>query len=696
MSKVSVIIPVYNTGKYLRECIESVICQTLQDIEILLINDGSTDNSGEICDEYTKKDLRIKVFHQTNLGVSAARNNGIDNAEGEYLYFLDSDDMIGENFLEFAYNVAKANDSDLTVCDDRNYLFRQRKDLIVTATYGTFVKNEFLKLHSDIRFPVGIQPAEDGVFSHKIFLLTDKISFCNNEYFYRQYPEQNSRNTRRKPEIILAQLPEIFSVMEEFYDRHNLWDTHYYSITKFLENESFLIRENFDGWSLKEKIKIYNFAIKFFKKYLKKRLSKSQLFKLNYEFRKLLFSINGYTYEFNRLLHRTPFIQNNYLAYRFLKDKFKTSLDKKIYKLMRQKARIKIVYPSEQKFLKNFFDNIDENKVLVVEMNDCHNEVIPGYLKYLTELGYKCDVLIVSKIYQDNVFFNIPKNLYENLYNARYFIIQKILQSPKVKKYKKIFITSNYIYTPEFTLTEFKNLQGNNNILFVEHNIKYISTSNIDKYKYICLNNFTRKELENHIVNPHYFGDITITQKNENITKFLIVGRVKNSRQNYSLITDTINKLKAKNIFNYKITLVGFNWGGEIDGYLLSETNLEYKGRLNFKDMYKEVEQADFFLTLFDDSNPKHAEYKTSVTSGQIQLIYGFSKPTLIQKSFAPYYGFNENNAILYESNDSFTDAIEKCIKMPQSEYQIIQNNLKTYTASLYQKSLNNLKGLIE
>ena len=182
MSKVSVIIPVYNTDKYLRECIESVISQTLQDIEILLINDGSTDNSGEICDEYAKKDLRIKVFHQTNLGVSAARNNGIDNAEGEYLYFLDSDDMIGENFLEFAYNVAKANDSDLTVCDDRNYLFRQRKDLIVTATYGTFVKNEFLKLHSDIRFPVGIQPAEDGVFSHKIFLLTDKISFCNNVY----------------------------------------------------------------------------------------------------------------------------------------------------------------------------------------------------------------------------------------------------------------------------------------------------------------------------------------------------------------------------------------------------------------------------------------------------------------------------------------------------------------------------------
>ena len=98
--KISVIIPVYNTEKYLHRCIDSVLVQTFTDWEMLLIDDGSTDDSAIICDEYAAKDERIRVFHKENGGVSSARNLGLDHAQGEWITFVDSDDYIEENFLK--------------------------------------------------------------------------------------------------------------------------------------------------------------------------------------------------------------------------------------------------------------------------------------------------------------------------------------------------------------------------------------------------------------------------------------------------------------------------------------------------------------------------------------------------------------------------------------------------------------------
>ena len=99
MYKISVIIPVYNVENYLKRCLNSVLNQTLKDIEIICVNDGSTDDSAQICEEYALKDERFSVFHQENKGVSAARNKGLSLAEGEYICFIDSDDSIKENYL---------------------------------------------------------------------------------------------------------------------------------------------------------------------------------------------------------------------------------------------------------------------------------------------------------------------------------------------------------------------------------------------------------------------------------------------------------------------------------------------------------------------------------------------------------------------------------------------------------------------
>ena len=110
---VSIIVPVYNAERYLHRCIDSVLAQTYTNFELLLINDGSKDNSGEICDKYAVKDSRIRVFHKENGGVSSARNMGIDEAKGEWLSFIDSDDWIEPTMYEKMLQELIGNNADI-------------------------------------------------------------------------------------------------------------------------------------------------------------------------------------------------------------------------------------------------------------------------------------------------------------------------------------------------------------------------------------------------------------------------------------------------------------------------------------------------------------------------------------------------------------------------------------------------------
>ena len=115
MPKISVIVPVYNVEKYLHECVDSILAQTFTDFELILVNDGSKDNSGTICDEYAGKDKRITVIHQKNQGQAAARNNAITIAKGEWIHFVDSDDLIHPQMLEILYSAVDEN-TQISMC----------------------------------------------------------------------------------------------------------------------------------------------------------------------------------------------------------------------------------------------------------------------------------------------------------------------------------------------------------------------------------------------------------------------------------------------------------------------------------------------------------------------------------------------------------------------------------------------------
>ena len=141
--KISVIVPVYNAEKYLRRCIDSILAQTFTDFELLLIDDGSKDKSGEICDEYARKDNRVRVFHKENGGVSSARNLGLDNAQGEWICFCDADDWVDDNWL---YNYSICLNYDIIVQGfyvHRDNETRHKKLSSITNLY--FEKEKFFE-----------------------------------------------------------------------------------------------------------------------------------------------------------------------------------------------------------------------------------------------------------------------------------------------------------------------------------------------------------------------------------------------------------------------------------------------------------------------------------------------------------------------------------------------------------------------
>ncbi len=176
MPELSIIVPVYKVEPYLPKCIDSILAQTFTDFELILIDDGSPDRCGEICDEYAAKDSRIVVIHQENKGVSAARNAGLDIAKGEYIGFVDSDDWIEKTMYKRLISIMQADDTDIAICG-----CKQRKES------GEFLYNDFFNEGSYnhdqlLRAMISIPNPIGGVLWNKLFKrrIIGSLRFCEN------------------------------------------------------------------------------------------------------------------------------------------------------------------------------------------------------------------------------------------------------------------------------------------------------------------------------------------------------------------------------------------------------------------------------------------------------------------------------------------------------------------------------------
>ncbi len=229
--KISVIVPVYNVEKYIHRCIDSILSQSFIDFELILVDDGSPDNCGKICDEYAQKDCRVRVFHKPNGGVSSARNLGLDNTKGKWITFIDSDDYIEIDYLEELVLFERDDKTDFVVTLNTIRKYTQCKSLTLQyseynqlfSLYG-LDKNGYVigKLYKtdiiqklQLRFNTNVHLGEDVMFALKYLMHTNSIViFSSDKYIYDKSRPDSLTKVSNSYDTELAGYHEIVRIVD--------------------------------------------------------------------------------------------------------------------------------------------------------------------------------------------------------------------------------------------------------------------------------------------------------------------------------------------------------------------------------------------------------------------------------------------------------------------------------------------------
>ena len=267
---ISIVVPIYNVEQYLKRCVDTIINQTYKNIEIILVDDGATDNSGKICDEYIQKDNRIKVIHKENGGLSDARNVGLENANGKYIAFIDSDDYISKDFIQKLYKFCIENGCEIAQCSyqrvyDNSSISENTNAEIVTTIMNrneailkmfasknseyTVAWNKLYKtslFNSGIRYPKGMLH-EDEATTYKLFYEAKKIVVTNEELYYyliRENSITNKKYTLKRLDFI----QELEEQLEFFKSRNEneLYIETYYRYARGLIQAYFRCKRNIE------------------------------------------------------------------------------------------------------------------------------------------------------------------------------------------------------------------------------------------------------------------------------------------------------------------------------------------------------------------------------------------------------------------------------------------------------------------
>lgn len=241
---ISIIVPIYKSEKYLSLCLDSLLAQTYQNLQIILVDDGSPDGSPNICDLYAKKDKRIQIIHQSNLGISAARNAGLDIATGDYIGFVDSDDWVEPEMFEALISLAKKYNTQIAMCgykvdtekrfiDEKGqegvyHTFDALEHIIKLGEFNGYLWNKLFdaSLFRGLRFESNISYCEDLLICVQCFMHVDTISFSTYPY-YHYCPNENSLTKKltkatltafqAREKIISLLPPELSSIEKAYY-----------------------------------------------------------------------------------------------------------------------------------------------------------------------------------------------------------------------------------------------------------------------------------------------------------------------------------------------------------------------------------------------------------------------------------------------------------------------------------------------
>jgi len=682
--KISVIIPVYNSEKYIEQCLFSVLNQTLNEIEVICVNNGSDDNSLNILKKFSDKDKRMDIINQEKQKMSIACNNGIKHANGEYTIFLNSNDWLDVKTLEIFYLNAVENDSDIvffkTQCFNdeekritnwdyyktpeienmykkkiiNNKIIEKNLFKISTNVYDKFYKTSLLK-NIKAKFYKN-DNLTNNCFNYKVFLNTSKVSLVEKELYFHRI-DKNLDLDYNKDSIGLnyTKTIEKANQMISIFKNNNAYHKH---LKELLNYKIEKIRKSYYKISKKHKDEYFN-------------LIKKDFIKINGDTttnNEYIENLNKKNLEFYLKITDSELkdVKNNYIK--------KTDLSS-----------------SQQR----------RKKALIIEPNNFHGEVITTYAKYFIDLNYDLDIIMMKKNHEME-----PLERYNSdrihIHSISHEKLTEFLSSPhNLQTYDIILFTSHkdYNYTDEIdNMSVFKifpvlNIPKiKNKTIAIEHN--FIMTKHLEE----LLNNnhiLTLSNLgyEDIVVTNVYYGDVEVTNKNIDKTVFIMVGNLESKRRNWDLLVQSVEELDQKGYSNFKVVVVGSGDFGDIPSKI--RKYFELRGRVDYPDMYSEVERADFILPMLNPENPEHDRYLTTSQSGSFLLVYGFKKPAIVNEKFIEKYRISDDNSIIYEKNENLKEAMEKAILMNTEEYEKLQINLSKIVEDIDKKSFHNFQKII-
>ena len=396
---VTTITPVYNTEDYLHRCIKSIINQKGVTIEIILIDDGSTDNSSAILDYYQQKDKRIKIIKKCNEGQGKARNLGIKIATGEYVYFIDSDDHLGENTLEKLYSTSIKNKLDL--CSPRvpeHYFEKPLEQIPCLPCKSQFIKLEIIKKYNI--YQPDIRSGQDGVFSNLLLAHSQRIGVNNEAIFHYTHAREGStfKKYLSRPYDLQSIITKHLDYINQHYDENNLWELNALRFFGFIESETIRnrLQPHIDKIEENTKINIYKLICKYTKKAFK-YLDDDEKNLLTSSLKLFVFRDANYILHNDKILNSSERIKSLSINQNF------------------QKGNIKICKISNQKYIFN-----DNNKDKKTDSNEGEINNIKTKSKIdIDDLNTKMKLTISKIDYAINTLNNSNIQIKSSIMNIR-------------------------------------------------------------------------------------------------------------------------------------------------------------------------------------------------------------------------------------------------------------------------------------
>lgn len=680
--KVSVICPVFNAEKYLSACLDSVFAQSLKEIEIICINDGSTDKSLLILQNYAAKDSRLKIINQTNSGAANCRNTGIELAQGKYLHFCDADDLLQPDMLESMYDSAISEECDIVICNafylrnnhlkHMDFALQKREipqklfspkqipesifNITNPAAWNKLFKKEFI-IKENIRFQ-NLSSCNDIAFTWLALAAAAKITYsdkggyiyrCGSDNIISRFRGRTSGNILKAAEHIKYKLI-----------CHNLFETMQHSFYEALID---CLHYELRNCNLSQAKDLW-FKIRFFmpEKYARYLEDKDRL----------IFKVLGFKIKIKRTLYEKiipPLCS-------IVKDGETVKL-----RFLGITIKFKCFMSDYRHFIKH---SVAPRTVLIIETNKFHGELLPGIAHYFKNLGFNIEFLLEQKLLEEEALATIPFNYRVFALNKKF--LNKLKKCRKLKKYSCIYINSHYDYKRQKLVRDMLQTFSQNRVVEMCHDMNHISEDRIKMQNFFTLAEY----LPGLTLNTHYFGSIPFKKDKNDIVNFTLIGNIESKRKNFNLLSGAVQKLLTAGYKNFKIVVIG---SGDFFNYLNPEIKnfFEVRGRLSYPEMYRAAAEADFNLALLDPENSDHMRYITRATSGNFQLVYGFATPCVIEETFAARHGLNSSNSLVYHGNENLSSAMIEAIKMTTDEYAAKKSQLRKLTGRLAALSQQNL-----